>query len=149
MKLVINKKATHEFDVHKTFTAGIVLTGPEVKSLRKKAASLKGSFVKPIGSELFLVGAQINPYSFADNREYDPTRSRKLLLKKKEINQLLEASSQKGWSLVPLSFDVVGRRIKLEVGLARGKKQYEKRAELKKRAQKRDVEREMKKARYY
>jgi SsrA-binding protein len=148
MKLVINKKATHEFDVHKTFTAGVMLTGPEVKSLRNKAASLRGSYVKPVGNELFLIGAQISPYSYADNTEYDPKRTRKLLMKKKEVFQLLEASSQKGWSLVPLSIDLVGKLIKIQVGLARGKKQHEKRAVLKERAQKRDTEREMKKARY-
>lgn len=144
MQLVVNKKAQHDFEIDSVVHAGIVLTGPEVKSLRRKAASLKGSFVKPIGGELFLLHAQISPYSFADNREYDPIRTRKLLMKKKEILKLLEASGQKGWSLVPLSFDVVGRVIKVSVGLARGKKQFEKRAELKKKAIKRDTEREMK-----
>lgn len=148
MKLVINKKARHDYDVSKVFRAGIILTGPEVKSLRNKAGSLRGSFVKSIGDELFLVNAQINPYSYADNTDYDPKRTRKLLLKKKEIHQLAEASSQKGWSLVPLSIDLEGKYIKATIGLARGKKQHEKREELKKRAQKRDAERERKAARY-
>jgi SsrA-binding protein len=144
MQLVVNKKAQHDYTIDSVIQAGIMLSGPEVKSLRRKAASLKGSFVKPIGGELFLIHAQISPYPFADNREYDPIRTRKLLLKKKEIFKLLEASDQKGWALVPLSFDVVGRVIKLTVGLARGKKQFEKRADLKKKAIQRDAEREMK-----
>lgn len=146
--LVVNKKASHDFLIESTVQAGVMLTGPEVKSLRRKAASLKGSFVKPIGNELFLVNAQISPYPFADNREYDPIRTRKLLLHKKEVLRLLEATSQKGWALVPLSFEVVGRNIKVLVGLARGKKLHEKRAELKKKAIQRDVDRELKSSRY-
>lgn len=144
MKLVVNKKAFHEYDVSKTIEAGMVLTGSEVKSLRLKSASLKGSFVKPIGNELFLVNAQISPYKFSDNREYDPKRTRKLLLKKKEVYQLLEASSQKGWSLIPLDIHLQGSKLKLTIGVARGKKLHEKRAELKKKAQRRDIERELK-----
>jgi SsrA-binding protein len=144
MQLVVNKKAHFDFVIDSVVQAGVILSGPEVKSLRRKAGSLKGSFVKPVGGELFLVHAQISPYPYADNREYDPVRTRKLLLKKKEVLKLLEASSQKGWSLVPLSFDVVGRTIKVKVGLARGKKQHEKRAELKKKAIQRDTDREMK-----
>jgi SsrA-binding protein len=144
MKLVINKRARHDYTISKTFQAGVVLTGPEVKSLRNKSASLRGSFVKPVGNEMFLIGAQITPYSYADNTDYDPKRTRKLLLKKKEIYQLMEASQRKGWSLVPLDFSLAGKVIKLSIGLAQGKKQHEKRAVLKDRAIKRDIEKELK-----
>jgi SsrA-binding protein len=144
MKLLVNKKARHDFEISKTFLAGVVLTGPEVKSLRNKSGSLKGSFVKVVGTEIFLLGAQVSPYKFADNTDYDPKRTRKLLLKKKEIYQLLEASTQKGWSLVPLDISLVRNKIKVNIGLARGKQLHQKRSALKKKAIKRDLERELK-----
>lgn len=143
--LVANKKARHEFIVHKTIQAGIVLLGHEVKSLRLKHASLSGSFVKIIGSEAFLLNAQINPYSYADTSEYDPKRTRKLLLKKKEVFELLEVSAQKGWALVPIQIMLVGKKIKLEIGVAKGKKDFEKRAILKERVVKREMDIELKK----
>ena len=143
--LIQNKKARYEFDISKTLTAGVELLGLEVKSLRLKHGSLTGSFVKIIGDEAFVVNAQINPYSFADTSDYDPKRTRKLLLKKKEIYMLKETISQKGWALVPLQFFLQGRNIKLEIGIGRGKKEFEKRAVLKERAIKRDVDRELKK----
>jgi SsrA-binding protein len=144
--LLLNKKARHEYLIAKTFQAGVVLLGSEVKSLRLKSGSLNGSFVKVVGNEAFLLNAQISPYKYADNRDYDPKRTRKLLLKKKELIQLLEVSAQKGMALVPLSFELSGRNIKLNIGIGRGKKLYEKRAELKKRANTRDAEREVKAA---
>ncbi len=144
MQLVINSKAKHEYEILTTYQAGVVLTGPEVKSLRSKQASLKGSHVKVVGDEAFLLGAQITPYQYADTTKYDPKRTRKLLLKKKEIFQLKEASAQKGRTLVPLAFELERNKIKLSFGIARGKKQHEKRSELRKRALKRDVERETK-----
>jgi len=142
--LVKNKKAQFEFDIKKTVTAGIVLHGYEVKSVRLKHASLTGSFVKVIGDEIFLVNAQINLYPFASVENYDPKRTRKLLLHKKEIFELKESSSQKGWALVPLQIFVQGRQIKVEIGVGRGKKEFEKRAVIKERDVKRDMDREMK-----
>lgn len=142
--LIKNKKARYEYDISKTLTAGIALSGQEVKSLRLKHGSLSGSFVKIIGDEAFLVNAQINPYSFADTQDYDPKRTRKLLLKKKEIYMLKETASQKGWALVPLTLFLKGKNIKLELGIGRGKKEFEKRAVLKERAIKRDMDRELK-----
>lgn len=144
MILLQNRKARAEYEVLSEFQAGVQLTGPEVKSLRNKSGSLNGSFVKIVGNEVFLLGAQITPYKFADNREYDPTRTRKLLLKRSEIDKLIEASNTKGRTLVPLAFESVGRHIKLSFAIARGKKQYERRAELKKKAIERDVAREIK-----
>jgi SsrA-binding protein len=142
--LVVNKKARHEFKISKTLTAGIVLSGSEVKSLRLKHASLVGSFVKVIGKEVFLINAQINPYSFADTTDYEPKKTRKLLVKKKEIYDLLEVTSQKGWSIVPLKIFLLGKRIKLEIGIGKGKKEYEKRAVLKERTIKRETDRALK-----
>lgn len=144
MLLLKNKKATHEYEIERTYTAGVVLSGPEVKSLRNKSGSLTGSFIKPIGGELVLLNAQISPYKFADNTEYDPKRTRKLLVRKKEIMALSTALEQKGRALVPLSFDLLGNKIKLRFGLGRGLKLYDKRAKLKERTIKRDVARQMK-----
>lgn len=143
MQLLINKKATYEYEIEKTYNAGIVLSGAEVKSLRKKSGSLTGSFIKGVGNELFLINAQISPYKFADNSEYDPKKTRKLLLRKAEIIALKSALEQKGLALVPLSFDLVGNKIKLRFGLGRGLKLHDKRAKLKQRTIKRDIEREM------
>ncbi len=143
MLLVENRKAKHDYEFLQTYHAGIVLTGGEVKSLRQKSASFFGSYIKILGSEAFLLNAQISPYKFADNREYDPKRTRKLLLRKKEIEKLAEVTG-KGISLIPVAFELMGRNVKLEFAVARGKKQFERRAELKKRAIERDVQREMK-----
>ncbi len=139
MSLVFNKKAQYEYAISKKFTAGIVLSGSEVKSLRLQQASLNGSYIKEIGGELFLINAQINGYSFAKQENYDPKRSRKLLIKKSELNSLIEASRQKGFAIVPLAFFLSHNLIKLEFALARGKKEYEKRESIKKR----DLQREL------
>ena len=144
MILLENRKARLEYDFVEQYVAGIVLSGGEVKSLRKKSGSFAGSYVKALGEELFLLNAQITPYSFADNRDYDPKRTRKLLLKKKEIQTLLEVTQQKGLALIPLRFELLGRNIKLRFALGRGKKQFERRAELRKRDIERDIQREMK-----
>jgi len=144
MLLLKNKKATHEYSIEKTYNAGVILSGPEVKSLRNKSGSLKGSFIKTIGEELFLINAQISPYKFSDNSEYDPKRTRKLLMRKKEIVTLASALDQKGRALVPLSFDLIGNKIKLKFGLGKGLKLHDKRAKLKKRTIDREVQRVMK-----
>ena len=144
MALLVNKKARSEYTIRDTFLAGMMLSGAEVKSLRNSSGSLTGSYVKILGGEAFLLNAQITPYKFADNREYDPKRTRKLLLRKKEINRLEEALSQKGLTLVPLSVQLHHNLIKLEVGIGQGLKQYEKREKLKKRTQERDIQRMMK-----
>jgi len=139
VSLVFNKKASFEYTFSKKFVAGVVLTGSEVKSLRLAQGSLNGSYIKEIGGELFLIGAQINAYSFAKQEDYDPKRSRKLLLKKAEVESLIEASRQKGFAIVPIAFFLSHNRIKLELALAKGKKGYEKREVIKKR----DLDREM------
>ena len=144
MILLENRKAKQEYEFLQQYSAGVVLTGGEVKSLRNKSGSFAGSYIKIVGEEAFLLNAQITTYKFADQRLIDPKRTRKLLLKKREIYHLAEESTTKGYTLVPLAFDVVGKHIKLHFALARGKKQYERRAELKRRAIERDVQRELK-----
>lgn len=144
MLLLKNKKATHEYKIEKTYTAGIVLSGPEVKSLRNKNGSLNGSFVKNLGSELFLINAQISPYKFADNSDYDPKRTRKLLMRKREITVLISVLEQKGRTLVPLSLELHHNKIKLKFGLGVGLKLHDKRAKLKERTLKRDTARAIK-----
>lgn len=146
MSLVFNKKAQYEYTISKKFTAGVVLSGSEVKSLRLKQASLNGSYIKEIGGELFLINSQINAYSFAQQEDYDPKRSRKLLLKKSEVEMLTEASKQKGFAIVPLTFFISHNRIKLELALAKGKKEFEKRETIKKRDLQREQDSENKKA---
>lgn len=144
MILLSNKTASRDFEFLKTLYAGIVLSGPEVKSLRLKHGSLSGSHVKVINGEAFLMNAQINPYSFARQDEYDPTRTRKLLLKKSEIASLQEASAKKGISIVPVSIETAGRNLKLKLAIGRGKKEFEKREDLKKRTLKRELAKEFK-----
>ena len=143
MVLLENRKARLEYEILQTHMAGIVLSGGEVKSLRNKSGSFTGSYVKIIGGEAFLLNAQITPYPFADNEDYDPKRTRKLLLKKKEITELMEEENIKGFTIVPLNFELIANKIKLKIGVGRGKKQYERRAEMKKKAIERDVQREV------
>ena len=139
MLLLSNKKAHTEYEIEKTLYAGVLLTGPEVKSLRNKSGSLVGSYVKIIGNEAFLLNSQITPYAFAVNVDYDPKRTRKLLLKKKEIVKLLETQEQKKRTLVALSFELHNNKIKLKMGVGRGLKQFEKREKIKKRDEQREV----------
>lgn len=137
---IVNRSAFHDYTIADRLEAGIKLTGPEVKSVKGNRVSLTGSFVRIIGSEAFLVNAQIQPYQFARIENYDPRRTRKLLLSKKEIIALKGKIEGANLTLVPLSLYTTHGLVKLEVGVARGKKQYEKREELKRRAVKRELE---------
>lgn len=142
MILLSNKKARAEFEIVKTLTAGIVLSGAEVKSLRLKNGSLTGSFVKIVAGEVFLLNAHIGPYSFADSSKYDPKQTRKLLLQKQEIDQLVGSLEKKNLTVIPLAIEAVGRRIKATIALARGLKKFEKRDKLKQRDIQRNAARE-------
>jgi SsrA-binding protein len=145
MKILLkNKRALFDYQVEKKITAGIVLLGKEVKSLRMKSGSLNGSFVKIINNEAVLINAQISLYKFSDNREYDPKRTRKLLLRKKEIYKFGFDLDKKGYTLVPLSIYLEKNLIKLKIGLAKGKKTYQKKALLKKRDLERELAKQMK-----
>jgi SsrA-binding protein len=139
---IVNKKAPFEYDILERFEAGIQLSGAEVKSLRDGHAQLDGSFVRIVGMEAYLVNAQIFPFQYARPEGYDPKRTRKLLLHKQELLSLKGRIDGSNLTLIPLSWYTKGPLIKLEVGLARGKKQFQKR-EAKRRADlKRELERE-------
>jgi len=145
MKIVAqNRKAFHDYSIEETVEAGIVLAGTEVKSLREGNANLKDSYVLVKGSEVFLLNCHISPYTHGNIMNHDPVRTRKLLLHKKEIERLQGKAAQKGYSLIPLKIYFKDSRAKVEVGLARGKKQYEKRETIKKRDAEREIERAMK-----
>lgn len=141
MVLLDNARARFEYEISDTLVAGIVLTGGEVKSLRGKHGSLAGSFVKLMGDEAWLINVQISPYPYADNTNYDPKRSRRLLLKKKEILSLKSDAQQKGRILVPLRIEAMGPFIKVVIGIGRGRTGVDKRAVIKKREQQRELDR--------
>jgi SsrA-binding protein len=143
--IATNKRAVFDYELQGKFEAGLVLTGAEVKSVKTGHISLKGSFVTLHGSELYLTNANISPYPFAKNANaYDPTRSRKLLVRKSEIDSLVGKLQSKGLTLVPLRVYTKKRLIKLEFALARGKKAYDKRSDIAKKESKRAIERKLK-----
>ncbi len=143
--LIQNKKVHFNYEVMEKFDAGIELFGYEVKSLRNKRGSLDGSRVIVRGDEAFLIGANISAFQPKNTpKSYDPRRIRKLLLNKKEIDELSGKEHQKGLTIMPISLYTKGRNIKLSLGVARGKKKYDKREDIKKRDTQRDVVREMK-----
>ena len=140
-----NKKAFHDYFVEETYEAGIVLTGTEIKSVRQGKVSIKESYAKIINGELFVLGMNISPYEQGNRFNADPLRDRKLLLHKKEIGKLLGYTTQKGLTLVPLKMYINEEgKAKLEIGVCRGKKNYDKREDIAKRDAKRDIERKMK-----
>jgi len=137
-----NKKAYHDFFIEETFETGIELTGTEVKSLRENRASLRESFATIRDGEVWLHGVHIAPYSHGNRANVEPDRKRKLLLHKKEIRYLIGKTKERGFTLIPLKFYFSpSNKVKVELGLARGKKLYDKRDAVAERDQKRDVER--------
>jgi len=145
MKIVAqNRKAFHDYFIEETFEAGMVLTGTEVKSLRDGKANLKDSYVIIKDAEAFLLNCHISPYSHGNIMNHDPVRTRKLLLHRKEIIRLQGMAAQKGYSLVPLKIYFKESRAKVEIGLVKGKRQYEKRETIKKKEADREIERAMK-----
>ena len=145
MQPIYNDKARFDYEILETFTAGMVLSGFEVKAIRTGKASIKGSYVKIFNKEAYLVGATIAPYQPGNApKDYDDQRTRKLLLKRSELKYLIDKSDERGLTLVPLKiFDAHGL-LKLEIGIARGKKKYDKRETIKKRDVKRTISRELK-----
>jgi SsrA-binding protein len=145
MKIVAqNRKAFHDYFIEETFEAGMILTGTEVKSLRDGKANLKDSYVIIKDAEAFLLNCHISPYSHGNIMNHDPVRTRKLLLHRKEIIRLQGMAAQKGYSLVPLKIYFKGSRAKVEIGLVKGKRQYEKRETIKKKEADREIARAMK-----
>jgi SsrA-binding protein len=142
MSIVQNKKAFHDYFIEERFEAGIALEGWEVKAIREGRAQLKEPYVIVSGGEIFLIGAHVSPLPTASTHiQPDPTRTRKLLLKAGEINKLIGAVERAGYTLVPLDMHYTRGRVKLEIGLAKGKKQFDKREAEKERDWKREQQR--------
>ena len=143
-----NKKAYHDYFVDEKYEAGIALFGTEVKSLRAGTVNLKDSYCEVKDGELFAVGFHISPYDHGNIFNHEPMRDKKLLMHKKEILKLHGLVSQKGFTLVPLSLYFSGSKVKMEIGLCRGKKLYDKRDDIAKHDAKRTMERTFKNQRY-
>lgn len=139
-----NKKAAHDYFILEKYEAGIALAGTEVKSLRQGRVNLKDSWCSVIKGELFVNGMHISPYDHGNIWGKDPMRVRKLLMHKREINKLFGVLQQQGLSLIPLSVYFKGSIVKLELGLCKGKKLYDKRDDAAKKTAKRDIDRAMK-----
>ncbi len=139
-----NRKAFHDYFIEETFEAGLSLVGTEVKSLRQGKANLKDSYALIKDGEAFLLNCHISPYSHGNLQNHDPVRTRKLLLHKKEINKIWGKTSQQGLTLIPLKLYFKNGKAKVEIGLAKGKRQYEKRDSIKAREANREIERHMK-----
>ncbi len=143
--IATNKKAFHDYTIEETFEAGIVLTGTEVKSLREHKASLRDAFATVRGEEVWLHNVHIAPYSHGNRSNVDPDRTRKLLLHRNEIRYLVGKTREKGLTLVPLRmYFAPSGLVKVELGVARGKKLYDKREAIAERDHKREVERALK-----
>lgn len=140
--MIVNKFARREYQIGDTWVAGVALIGAEVKTLREDRGSLRDAYVKLINGELFLVGADLPQYSHYSGKEYDAKRSRKLLMKASEILKIQKQIEGKSLTLVPLKLYFKGRWVKCEIGIGKGKREWEKREDIKRR----DTDREMAKA---
>lgn len=139
-----NKKAYHDFFIDETYECGIALHGTEVKSMRMEKCSIKEAFVRIEDGEVFVYGMHVSPYEKGNIFNKDPLRVKKLLLHKYEINKLLGKIKEKGYTLVPLQVYFKDGKVKVEIGLARGKKLYDKREAIAKKDQRREAEKEFK-----
>lgn len=145
MKLVANnKKAYHDYFIEEKYEVGLVLHGTEVKSLRMGKCSIKEAFIRVENGEVFIYGMHISPYEKGNIFNKDPLRVKKLLLHRQQIRKLVGDSSEKGYTIVPLQVYFKDGRAKIEIGLARGKKLYDKRQDIAKKDQRREAEKELK-----
>jgi len=142
--LAQNRKASYDYFIEETYEAGIVLHGTEIKSIRARKVNLNDAHVKILNGEAQLINMHIAPYDQGNRFNHDPTRTRKLLLHRKEIDNLLGATQRQGYTIVPLKMYIKNGYAKLLIGLGRGKKQYDKRHDLKQKQMKRDIDRAMK-----
>ena len=140
-----NRKAYHDYFIEETYEAGISLLGTEVKSIREGRVNLKDSYAIIKNNEVFLLNCHISPYSHGNLQNHEPLRTRKLLLKRREIDKLWGKLSQQGFTLVPLKIYFKKGKAKVEIGLVKGKRKYEKREALKEKEAKREIQRHMKK----
>ncbi len=136
-----NRRARHDYELLEFFEAGLVLTGSEIKSIRNNKVSLQRSFVQNRNGQLWLMEVHIAPYEHASYAQHDPTRPRKLMLHRREINHIIDSLTMKGLTMVPTKMYLKNGWAKVEIALARGKKQHDKRADLAKRDANRQVER--------
>jgi SsrA-binding protein len=142
--VALNRRARHEFSIEETFEAGLVLTGTEIKSIRAGKVQLANSYARIERDEAWLIGAHIAPFEQANRYNHDPKRTRKLLLRRSEIDELLGKTKSKGLTIVPLRLYLTAKgRAKLELGLARGKQLHDRRRDIADRDSRRDVAREM------
>ena len=141
--IVTNRKAFHDYQIIDRIEAGVELKGTEVKSIRAGFANLTNAFARIENGQVFLFGADIQPYERASHEQHEPKRSRRLLLHKNEINKLFSLCSIKGHTIVALRMYWKNRRVKIELGVGKGKEARDKRADLKERATKREVDREV------
>ncbi len=139
-----NKKAMHDFSIEESYEAGLLLTGPEVKSIREGRANLKESYARVRDGEVFLIGAHVSPYENAAHREQLPTRDRKLLLHRKEIARLVGKANEDGKTIVPLRLYDKNGKLKLQIAVASRKKEYDKRREIATKTANREIQRAMK-----
>lgn len=142
--IAVNKKARHDYHIDDEFEAGIVLVGTEVKSIREGRVSFKDSYADIKRNEIFLRNLHISPYSFAYYDNHESLRTRKLLLHKQEIKKLIIKVREKGYTIIPLKIYFKNNKIKVKIGLAKGKKLYDKRESIKEKDVKRDLDRERK-----
>lgn len=146
--IAVNRRAGHEYHVLETYTAGIVLTGTEIKSIRQGKVSIAEGFARIEGEEVFLYGCQIAPYAQGNIHNHAQDRVRKLLLRKDEIRRLIGKTKEKGLTLIPLKMYFNRAWVKVELGLCQGKKLHDKRDAIQTREAKREIERSMKQTRY-
>ncbi|MHA6653638.1 SsrA-binding protein SmpB [Aerococcus urinae] len=139
-----NRKANHDYIIEDTIEAGLVLTGTEIKSIRKGKVNLKDSFARVENGQVWVYGMHVSPFEQGNRFNPDPMRPRKLLLKKREINRLAKHVSQEGYAIIPLRMYIKRGFAKLLIGIGKGKKQYDKRQALKEKDMKRDIKRAMK-----
>jgi len=140
----VNRKARHDYHILETYEAGLILKGTEVKSIRNNQVSIKESYAQFKGMELYIVNMHISPYKFGNRFNLEPKRDRKLLLQKKQLAKLKGKIEQKGFTLIPLRLYFKNGFAKIEIGLAKGKKLFDKRRDLTQKAIQRDTERELK-----
>jgi SsrA-binding protein len=136
-----NRRAYHDFFIDEKVEAGLVLTGTEIKSIREGRVNLREGYVRIANGEAWLTGVHIAPYEQGNRYNHEPLRERKLLLHRDEIDSLVGTSKQRGYTIIPLQMYLKGGRAKVELGLARGKKQYDKRAAIAEREAQRDIDR--------
>lgn len=142
--IATNRKAFHDYFIEEKFEAGLVLVGTEIKSIRKGSVQFKDAYIEIKGNEAFIIGMHVAPYEFGNQFNHDETRDRKLLLHKLEIKKLNKNVQQKGYTVVPLAIYLKDGKAKMEIALAKGKANYDKRQTLKEKDAKREIEKAMK-----